>query len=588
MMKKMKNNNLFRFFKIALKKNKYIAIFGFLMMIATASLELLIPQITKMILDKAIKLGNINLLLNLILLYICISFLTNLLSVSLKYIYSKMKNRVSITFKIKLVKHLSKLSGDYHTNIKTGNILNIMSHDIYIIESLGAELVFSLLADVFTAVAALFFLIKMQYDLLIIIIIIQSILLLVQSKFTKLIAVKNEEIREDSGDISNINQEYISNIMNVVISKASFNFFKKYLKKERSLLKKSIGLDMIFSMSIATGSMLNNFLSVAIYGYGGYKIINGSMSFGELVAFQQYTGMFISPCMNIINSNIHIQQAKASVNRIFKILDEPIKIPNNNRNIRCKENFNGDICFKNVTFSYEDEYNILNNISMEFKNGKITALVGTNGCGKSTIAKLLFRLWDVNSGDILVDGLSIKDYNLKSIRSNISIITQDTLMFDDTISNNLLLNNRNISDDYLEKICKSVEIYELVNSLPDGFNTIVGEKGVKLSGGQKQRIAIARALLCNSKIIIFDEATSALDNISQRTILENISEFLEDKTVIVIAHRLSTIKNADKIYVLDNGNIVESGTHKQLLSNKYVYYRLLKEQRSEATNILIQ
>ncbi|MFR5470765.1 MAG: ABC transporter transmembrane domain-containing protein, partial [Romboutsia sp.] len=170
----MKNNNLFRFFKIALKKNKYIAIFGFLMMIATASLELLIPQITKMILDKAIKLGNINLLLNLILLYICISFLTNLLSVSLKYIYSKMKNRVSITFKIKLVKHLSKLSGDYHTNIKTGNILNIMSHDIYIIESLGAELVFSLLADVFTAIAALFFLIKMQYDLLIIIIIIQS------------------------------------------------------------------------------------------------------------------------------------------------------------------------------------------------------------------------------------------------------------------------------------------------------------------------------------------------------------------------------------------------------------------------------
>ncbi|MEG2256493.1 MAG: ATP-binding cassette domain-containing protein, partial [Cetobacterium sp.] len=221
-------------------------------------------------------------------------------------------------------------------------------------------------------------------------------------------------------------------------------------------------------------------------------------------------------------------------------------------------------------------------------NRKITALVGTSGCGKSTIAKLLFRLWDVNSGDILVDGLSIKDYNLKSIRSNISIITQDTLIFDDTIANNLLLNNRSISDDYLEKICKSVEIYELVNSLSDGFNTIVGEKGVKLSGGQKQRIAIARALLCNSKIIIFDEATSALDNISQRTILENISEFLEDKTVIVIAHRLSTIKNADKIYVLDNGNIVESGSHKQLLSNKYVYYRLLKEQKSEVTNILMQ
>lgn len=577
----MKNNNLIRFLKIAFKKNKYIAILAFMMMIATASIELFIPQITKMILDEAIKLGNIKLLLNLTLLYMGINFLTSLLSVSLNYIYSKMKNRVSITFKIKLVKHLAKLSGDYYTNIKTGNILNIMGHDIYIIESLGAELLFSLIADFFTAIIALFFLIKMQYDLLIIIVIIQSILFLSQSKFTKLIASKNEDIRECSGDIYNVNQEYISNIMNVVISKASFKFFKKFLQKQRKMLKKSIGLDMTFSMSMQTGRILSIFISAAIYGYGGYKIIKGSMSFGELVAFQQYTGMFISPCMNIIRSNIQIQQAKTSVNRIFTILDEPIKIPNNNSCIRCTDDFNGDIYFKNVTFSYEDEYKILNNISIEFKNGEITALVGTSGCGKSTIAKLLFRLWDVKSGDILVDDISIKDYNLKSIRNNISIITQDTLLFDDTIENNLLLNNGNISDDYLSKICKSVGIYELVNSLSDGFNTIVGENGVKLSGGQKQRIAIARALLCNSKIIIFDEATSALDNISQRTILENISEFLEDKTVIVIAHRLSTIKGADKIYVLDEGNIIESGSHKQLLLNKYVYYRLLKEQRSE-------
>lgn len=577
----MKNNNLIRFLKIAFKKNKYISIVAFIIMIAMSIIGLLIPQITKNILDDAIKLGNTKLLLNLILLYIGINFLTSFLSVLLNYMYSKMKNRVSIAFKVKLVKHLAKLSGDYYTNIKTGNILNIMGTDMYIIESLGAELLFSLISDFLTAITALFFLIKMQYDLLIVIVIIQSILFLSQSKFTKLIALKNEDIRECFGDIYNINQEYISNIMNVVISKSTSRFFKNFLKKERSLLKKNMGLDVTFSMSMETGNILSGFIIIAIYGYGGYKIIKGSMSFGELVAFQQYTGMFISPCMNIIRSNVQIQQAKTSVNRIFKVLDEPIIISNNNKGIRCIDAFNGDIYFENVTFSYEDKCKILNNINMEFKNGEVTALVGKSGCGKSTIAKLIFRLWDVNSGNILVDGLSIKDYNLKSIRSNISIITQDTLLFDDTILNNLLLNDRNISDDYLIKVCKSVGIYELVNSLSGGFNTVVGESGVKLSGGQKQRIAIARALLCNSKIIIFDEATSALDNISQRTILENISEFLKDKTVIVIAHRLSTIKDANKIYVLEEGNIIECGSHKQLLLNKQVYYTLSSEQKPE-------
>ena len=576
----MKNNNLIRFLKIAFKKNKYISILAFLMMIITSAIELYIPQITRVILDDSIKLGNIKFLLSLILVYIGANLALNLLSILLDYIYSIMKNRISLTFKIKLVRHLSKLSGRYYTNIKTGNILNIMDNDMYIVESLGADLLFSLIVDFFTAIVALFLLMKMQYDLLIIIIIIQIIILFSQSKFTKLIAAKNEEIRDESGEISNINQEYISNIMNVVIYKANLKFFKTYLHKEKNIFKKSVMLDLIFSISGSTGRMLSSFITVAIYGYGGYKIIQGTMSFGELIAFQQYTGMLISPCMNIIRSNIKIQQAKTSVNRIFSVLDEPVTILNNDRGIRCESGFKGDICIKEVDFSYEDECNIIDKLNLKFKNGETTAIVGASGCGKSTIAKLIFRLWDVKSGKIIVDGVPIKDYNLKDIRKNISIITQDALLFDDTIASNLMMTKKNINEDYRDKICKSVGIDELVNSLPDGFNTIVGEKGVKLSGGQKQRIAIARALLCNSKIIIFDEATSALDNISQSIILENIREFLVDKTVIVIAHRLSTVKNADKIYVMDKGQIFEEGSHSELVLNEGIYYNLLNEQSS--------
>ncbi|CEP45477.1 ABC transporter ATP-binding protein [[Clostridium] sordellii] len=572
----MKKNNLLRFFKLSFKKNKVSSFIAFLLMVIVSGLGLLIPQLTRFILDDAVQNHRIKLLINSILIYIGITLIKNILSVILDYVYSIMKNRVSLTFKIKLLRHLAKLSGKYYSNIKTGNILNIMENDMYIIESLGSELLFSLIVDFFTAIISLFFLLKIQHDLLIIIVLIQLLILFSQSKFTKLIALKNEEIREKSGDISNISQEYISNIMNIVISKSNFKILKQFLNKERSILKDSIKLDMLFSKSIATGSILNNLITVAIYGYGGYKIIKGSMTFGDLIAFQQYTGMFISPCMNIIRSNIQIQQAITSINRIFGVLDEPIEIYNNKGIIYSKD-FKGDVCFNNVSFSYEEGLPILNNINLSFKHGQVTALVGASGCGKSTIVNLLFRLWDVDKGKILLNNIDIKDYNLKSLRKNISIVTQDLLLFDDSILNNLTLGNKNINKEYVEEICKKIDIYRFIEELPNGFNTIIGEKGVKLSGGQKQRIAIARALISNSSIIIFDEATSALDNISQKTILENINELLEGKTVILIAHRLSTIKNADKIYVIDKGKVIESGTHKELTLNKSIYYNLAND-----------
>lgn len=571
------NNNLVRFLKIVFKKNKLITTIGFAIMVITSIVSLLMPQITKCILDDAIKNNKINLLIRLIVLYVVAIVLTSILNFILEYIHYKMKNEVSIKFKIKLIRHLSKLSGEYYTNISTGNVLNILENDMYVVESLGADLLFSLILNFFTAVMAFVFLIKIRLNLLIIVIAIQYIILYSQSKFTKLIALKNDKLRDSVGDIANLNQEYISNIMNISISKANLKVFISYLKKERIMLKTSMDLSMMFSISILTSSICNGFITVVIYAYGGYEIMKGKMTFGELIAFHQYTGMFVSPCMSIIRSNRQIEQAKTSINRIFTILDEPIKISNNNKGFRCGKKFEGNIVFKNVNFSYDDGHKILNNINLKFYSGEITALVGSSGSGKSTIGKLLFRLWDVSSGNITIDRVDIKEYNLKSIRKNISIVTQDSFLFNDTILKNLIMDKKNIDELFLSNICKVLGIYEFINNLSNGFDTIVGENGVKLSGGQKQRISIARALLSDSKIIIFDEATSALDNISQNEILKNIKVFLKNKTVLVIAHRLSTINNADNIYVLDKGRVVEEGSHKQLVLSKKLYYKLLKE-----------
>ncbi|WP_270647945.1 ABC transporter ATP-binding protein [Paeniclostridium hominis] len=570
--------NITRFLKIVFKKNKFIASSAFLLMITVSVLDLLIPQVTRIILDDAIMFKKSGLLLKLIIVYISITFLSSILNVILDFIYSKMKKRTCINLKIKLLNHLSKLSGNYYTNIKTGNLLSIIENDMFTVENFGADIIFSIIVDIFTAMIALFFLIKMQLDLLLIVIGIQLLLTISQIKFTNVIASETSKVRTEAGNISNLVQEYVSNIMNVVISKSKGIFFKKYIPKEKTLLKKCIKLDMIISSNIGIANILSSLIIVFTYGYGGLKIIKGQMTLGELIAFQQYIDMLIGPCMRIIRSNTRIQQSAVSINRVFNILDEPIEIEQNNRGKRYEENLKGDIIFNNVKFSYNNYENVIDYMDIKFENGKMTAIVGPSGCGKSTIVKLLYRLWDIDNGDITISGTSLNAYNLKDIRKNISIITQDLLLFDDSIFNNLTLGDKNKELRFIENICKKVGIYNFIKELPEGFETKIGEHGVKLSGGQKQRIAIARALISDCKIIVFDEATSALDNISQSNILENIKEIIGNKTVIVIAHRLSTIRDADKIYVLNKGKVVEEGTHRDLVEKEEVYWSLLNEE----------
>ena len=229
-----------------------------------------------------------------------------------------------------------------------------------------------------------------------------------------------------------------------------------------------------------------------------------------------------------------------------------------------------------MNFSYSNN-KILKNINYTFKPGKVYALVGATGCGKSTIINLLYRLWDVESGEITINDKNIKEYNLYSLRKNIAIVSQNTFLFDDTIENNLTLNNNRIKmEDYIE-VCKRIGIDEFISKLPDGYQTQVGENGVKLSGGQRQRIAIARMILQSKDILIFDEATSALDNITQEYILDNLRQYYENKIVIMIAHRLSTIRKADEIVVMNQGQIVEIGNHESLMQKKQYYYQLVEE-----------
>ncbi|CZR74670.1 ABC transporter ATP-binding protein [Clostridioides difficile] len=564
-----KDKNLKRFLKFIISKNKLKLSISFFLVIVSSCMSLYLPKITRKIVDEGIMAKDYKFLLNLIIIYLIIVFSSAIIDIILEYLYNVMKNKVTSSFKIKLFHHLSKLSGKYFSNIKSGNIFSIVEQDLYIVEGFNAELLFSIIMNFITAICSVYFLFMMSKDMLFIVVILQILLILSQSKIRKLISKMTREIRNLDGNLANISQEYISNIMNVVISKSKKIFLKRYIKQMKSIIEKNMIINLIMVSNISISKILSGMISATIYGYGGYKIISGKLSIGELIAFQQYTGMLVNPCINIIRSANKIEQVKVSIDRIYSIIDEPIEIFS-----PLKSNIFGsnlehkpieNIEFKNVYFKYSDKDNqVLNGVNLSFSKGKTTAIVGGSGCGKSTISNLIYRLWDVSEGEITINGINIKNVNLAFLRKNINVVTQDVLIFDNTIRDNISL-GKNIEDEEILSICNIVGMKDFIESLEDGLYSIVGEKGVKMSGGQKQRIAMARALAGNSDILVFDESTSSLDNISQKEIMKNMKEVIKDKIVIIIAHRLSTIKDADNIYVIKDGQVAESGSDEELI-----------------------
>lgn len=574
---KKNDKNIEKFLKYVCKNNKKKICISAIFVILVTVFDLYLPLLLKKIIDKGIMEKDINILLRFVVIYFLIQLMSILIEFILNYIYSLMRNSIAIKIRLKILKHISDLSGNYYTNKKTGNVLSIIQSDIDAIERLDAELVFSLVKDSFTAIAALYFMIRLQLDLFLLVVFLQLLLFLLQRIFTKKIHVNISKIRKEYGEITNVVQEYVLNIMSVVISKSRKFFISDYIKRERKMIYKNIKTDMLYSGNISVAIAINSAITMILYGYGGYKIISGNLTLGTLLAFQSYSAMLLGPCMSIVNANNRIQQAKVSVDRVYSLLDEKSEITDIKDSIILNKGNIEKIEFNNVSFSYtscerKDAY-ILKNLNLVFSKGSICALVGNSGCGKSTIINLLYRLWDVDSGSILIDGNNIKNVNLNSLRKHISIVTQDCIIFDATIKENICLGKK-ISDEHLRLICDKVGLSEYISCLKEGINTKIGERGVKISGGQKQRIAIARTILNDSDIIVLDEATSALDNISQSDIIKNLKGYLNNKIVVIIAHRLSTIRDVDNIYVLNDGKVIDNGNHENLLRHSYQYKKL--------------
>ncbi|MBO7612086.1 MAG: ABC transporter ATP-binding protein [Elusimicrobia bacterium] len=307
--------------------------------------------------------------------------------------------------------------------------------------------------------------------------------------------------------------------------------------------------------------------------FGGKDVINGVWTLGDFTAFILAITQMYQPIKNFAQLNSTIQKAASGSERVFEILDEKVEIFDS-PDAKTLDAFSKNIVYKNVSFKYEQDKPILNNINIDIEKGQTIAFVGSSGSGKSTIANLILRFYDVNSGEILVDGTNIKNLTLESLRDKIGVVSQDVFLFNDTIRYNIAYGKLDATDEEIEAAAKAANAHKFISKMPEGYSTLIGERGMKLSGGEKQRIAIARAMLKNPPILILDEATSALDSESEKLVQEAIETLMKNRTVILIAHRLSTVKNADKIIVIDKGTIAETGKHQELLDKDGIYAKL--------------
>ena len=562
-MKVIKNKNVKSFLHMlaGYKKKHIIAL---IFSIANSALIIFQPIVLMHIIDDGIMQKNLRNILVYISIYLGVVILQNIVNIIATYSYSSIGKSFIYDLRIKLLKHVQSQSGYVQTNFETGELFTIFDNDIDNIEEASSNLIFSIFSDILVSGCMCAVLLYLQPDLFLIIVLLQPIMFITQKKYKQTSHKVTVRIRGILGDISKSVQEFFSQITNFLKMNATSYFWSRYEKNAKDYLKYSVKLDFVFAKSMSVANFISCLTMCVIFGYGGYKIILGTMSIGGLISFNQYSQKIFSPLLKFVQYNIQLRKTLVSIDKIYGTLEQSQEIkctlPYYEGNITM-----GAVTFKDVYFSYDGKKNVYQGLNLDIIPEKFNGIVGESGEGKSTIINLLMRLWDVQQGSILLDGVDIRHYKLDVLRGSIALVTQDPFLVNDTIRNNLTL-LEDIGEEEIIKAAKQAGIYDFIVSLPDGFDTEVGENGIKLSGGQKQRIAIARILLKNAPIVILDEATAALDNNTEEYIIDKFYEALQGKTVVIISHRLSIIKNCVNINVLSQGRVVESGTHDELIS----------------------
>ena len=485
------------------------------------------------------------------------------------------KKDVQIDMMRSLIKADTQIIDSKHTGKFIGNL----TMDVGMINNLISVAILNLFKDSLTLIGLLSVMFYQNWKLSLMAIIMIPLASIAAKSLGKRIGKVSNQAMEQAGLLSSYLIEVFKNHKLVKIFQQE-NYERDRAEKSISaLMEKSKKIAIVFVRASPIMETLTGIMIAALIFYSGKLIVRNELDINNFFSFLAAMMLAYQPVRSLATLNISVNQGLAAAKRILPIIDNKNKIIEN-KDDKIINLTKGNIEFIQVSFSYndEDERRTLRSINLNLSGGKMTSLVGHSGAGKSTILNLIPRFYDPNSGDILIDGQSIYRSKISSLRKNISLVTQDTTLFDDTIRNNIAYANLNASDEEIKEVAKLSFAHDFIDRLPNKYDTLIGENGVRLSGGEKQRLSIARAMLKKSQIILLDEATSSLDAETENKIQKAITYLTKDRTTIVIAHRLSTILNSDNIYVIDHGKVVEQGNHKELLTKSEIYKNFYEKQ----------
>ncbi|MBO5522390.1 MAG: ABC transporter ATP-binding protein, partial [Roseburia sp.] len=552
------------------------------------TVPLVLPQVVKYFTDVVLVSGSpfspeekmaeiYKWLLILLCLYICIyipaAFIRQAGS-------TEVSNRVMHTMRCQLFNHLQGMSAQFHHENKSGSLVTRVNSDVEQVHGFIWNVATNIWIDSIVLIIYLVLMLRINVPLTIVAAVTLPLSVIATKKIRARIRKANKKVLREFSDISGYMQERMAGFAVVKLFGMEEQEKDRFHDISESIYRNNRKVNRYFSLGEALTASFSEIICAVVVCFAAGFIVKGDMSIGDMIVFYSYLGYFITPIRRFAELNVTYARSMAGIERVYEILDTEPDIVEKKEAAKLPENAGMDIAFRHVSFQY-DKHSYIHNIddvSFSVQEGEKIALVGSSGCGKTTIVNLLTRFYDADSGTIYIAGKELREYSLDSLYAQMGMVFQETILFSGTIEENLRYGKPDATMEELEAAARAANAYDFIMKTPDGWNTVLGERGIGLSGGQKQRISIARVFLRNPKLLILDEATSALDSESEKLVQEALDQLMENRTTIVIAHRLSTIVNVDKILVMDKGRIVEMGKHEELLKKGGRYTELYRMQ----------